>query len=69
MYLEFQQTQPKGKNHTSCIPLRKWEVQGADVFQVNNKNYLCIVDYHGKFLVVKKMDNLSAGSLISAFKL
>ena len=28
-----------------------------------------IVDYHSKFPVVKKMDNLSADSLISVFKI
>ena len=41
---------------------------GVDMFQLNNKNYLCIVDYHIKFLLVKKMEGLSADSLISALK-
>ena len=50
------------------IPLRPWDVIGVDVFQLNNKNYLCLVDYHSKFLVVKKMDNISADSVIPAFK-
>ena len=31
---------------------------------LSNKTYLCIVDYHSKFLVVKQMDRLSADSLI-----
>ena len=39
-----------------------------DIFQLNNKNYLCIVVYHSKFLVVKKMKGLSAESLISTLK-
>ena len=38
------------------------------MFQLNNKNYLCVIDYHSKFPVVKKMEGLSADSLISAFK-
>ena len=50
------------------IPIRPWDVIGADMFQLNNKNYLCIVDYHSKFQAVKKTEGLSADSLISAFK-
>ena len=67
--LEFQQTQPKEKNIHHDIPMRPWEVIGADVFQLNNNNYLCIVDYHSKFLVIKRMVGLSAGILIGAVKI
>ena len=38
---------------------------GADVFHFNNKNYLCIVDYHSKFPVIKRMEGLSTASLIT----
>ena len=41
------------------IPLRPWEVLGADIFHFNNKNYLCIVDYHIKFPVIKRLEGLS----------
>ena len=47
------------------ILLRPWEVLGADVFHFNNKNYLCIVDYHSKFPVIKRMEGLSTKSLIT----
>ena len=50
------------------IPLRPWEVLGADVFHFNNKNYLCIVDYHSKFPVIKRMEGLSTESLIATTK-
>ena len=50
------------------IPLRLWEVLGADVFHFNNKNYLCIVDYHSKFPMVKRLEGLSAESLIATIK-
>ena len=66
--LEFQQTQPKEKT-THEILLRPWEVLGADVFQLNNKNYLCIVDYHSKFPVIKRREGLSAESLIATVKI
>ena len=41
---------------------------GADVFHFNNKNYLCIVDYHSKFPVVKRLEGLSAENLIATVK-
>ena len=49
--LEFQQMQPKEKIIHHDIPLRPWEVVGADIFHFNNKNYLCMVDYNSKFPV------------------
>ena len=47
------------------IPLRPWGVLGADIFHFNNKNYLCIVDDHSKFPVIKRMEGLSTESLIA----
>ena len=66
--LEFQQTQPKEIIIHHDIPVSPWNVVSMDMFQLNNKNYLCIVDYHCKFLVVKKMEGLSTYSLILAIK-
>ena len=36
------------------------------MFSLSNKNYLCIVDYHSKFPIIKKMEDLLADSLILA---
>ena len=47
--LEFQQMQPKEKIIHHDIPLRPWEVLGADIFHLNKKKYLCIIDYDSKF--------------------
>ena len=69
MCLEFQQIQPKEKTIHHDIPLRPWDVLGVDIFQLNNKNYLCIVDYHSKFLVIKRMEGLSAGSLTATVQI
>ena len=60
--------QPKEKIIHHDIATRPWDVVGADTFHINNKNYLCIIDYHSKFPVVKKTKGLSADSLIAAFK-
>ena len=41
----------------------------VDIFQLNNKNYLCVVDYHSKFPVIKRMEELSAENLIATVKI
>ena len=69
MCLEFQQMQPKEKIIHHNIPLRPWEVVSANVFHFNNKNYLCIVDYHSKFPVIKRLERLSAESLVNTVKI
>ena len=61
--------QPKEKIIHHDIPLRPWEVLGVDILQLNNKKYLCIVDYHSKFLVIKRMEGLSADNLITTVNL
>ena len=60
--------EPKKKIIHHDISIRPWDVVGADMFHINNKNDLCIIDYHSKYLVVKKTEALSADSLITAFK-
>ena len=55
--------QPKEKIIHHDTPLRPWEVLGTDIFHLNNKNYLYIIDYHSKFPVIKRMEGLSTESL------
>ena len=38
------------------------------MFTLNNKKYLCIVEYHSKFPIVKKAEDISADSLKLACK-
>ena len=61
--------QPKVKIIHHNIPLRPWEVTGADVFHFNNKNYLCIIDYNSMFPVIKRLEGLPAESLINTLKI
>ena len=62
--LSFQQTQPKDKTIHHDIPVRPWDIIGAGMFSLSNKHFLCIVEYHCKFLIIKKTEYLSADSLI-----
>ena len=66
--LHFQQTQPREKIIHHSILCKLWEVIRADMFTLNNRNYLCIVDYHNKFPIVKREEYMSAENLILACK-
>ena len=39
---------------------------GADVFHFTNINYLCVIHYNSKFLILRKLQGLSAEHLINA---
>ena len=63
--LGFQQLQPKERLiHQN--PRQTMGVVSVDIFYPYNKNYFCIVDYHSKIPVIKKMESLSADNLILA---
>ena len=67
--LIFQQMQSKERLIHHNVPGRPWEVVSADMFLLYNKTYLCIVDYHSKFPVIKKTEGLSASNVILACSL
>ena len=66
--LHLQQTKPRQKIIHHDIPGKPWEVIEADMLTLNNSYYLCIVDYHSKFPIVKRAEDMSAESLILACK-
>ena len=66
---KYQQMQPSEKALHYIVPCRPWEVVGADVFVINNKTHLCIVDYHSKFPIVKNVNSLSADNQMQTAKL
>ena len=69
IFLTFQQTQHKEKIIHLDILVRLWNIISADMFTLDNKQYLCIVDCHSKLTIVKKTEDLSAYSLILACKI
>ena len=62
--LMFQQTQHKDKIIHHDILAKPCTIVGADTFTLNNKHYLCVVDYHSKFPVITKLEDSSADNLI-----
>ena len=67
-YLNFQQTQPMEKKLAHDIPGKPWKAIGTNMFTLNNTNYLCIADYHNKFLIVKRTQGLMVDDYIRSFK-
>ena len=76
LHLTFQPKQPKDKIILHHILAKPWQIVGVDMFtlKINTtftfylQYYLCIVDYHSKFPVIKKSEDLSADSLILTCK-
>ena len=46
------------------LPCRLWVVVSADIFVIKNKMLLCIVDYHSKIPILKKVDSLAAYAIV-----
>ena len=63
LYMPRYSVNTKGKIIHHKIQGKPWEVLGADMFTLNNTNYLCILDYHSIFPAVKKTEDLSADSV------
>ena len=61
--------QPNEKIIYQEVPGKPWKVVGADMFNLHNENYLCIVHYHSKFPAIKKTEDLLTNSLILACKI
>ena len=64
--LEYEQTQLHEQIILSAILCKPWEVDGADIFSVNNNTLLCVVDYYCKFPIIMKANGMSADDLIRA---
>ena len=67
--LDFTQHNQKEKIIHHKIPVKPWEIFGTDMFTLHRENYLSIVYYHSNFPVIKKMEDLSADSIILTCKI
>ena len=63
-WLDFQATWPKNETMPHEMLGELWESVGAHIFTSNNKHYLCFVDYHSKFPVIKQVEGFSADNII-----
>ena len=62
--LIFQATQPKDKILSHNIPERPCISVRTDIFSINTKHYLCIIDSCSTFSVIKQVEGFGADNLI-----
>ena len=68
-FLGYQKRQPHEKTIPYDTPCKPSDVVGADIFSINKKTLLFIVNYYSKFSITKKADGLSADNLIRTAKM
>ena len=68
-YLKYQQMQPHERVLPYEIPCRPWEVLGADIYMVNNKALLSIVDHYSMFPIMKMVGSLATNDLVQTVKM
>ena len=49
------------------LPTRPWEKIGTDLFEYKEQNYLMIVDYYSRYIIVRKIPNIRADTVIESF--
>lgn len=61
-----EQSQEPTLHHS--IPPTPWWKLGTDMFHINNKNYLIIVDYFSKYPIVSELGTLSSKRVVDTLK-
>ena len=49
------------------LPTRPWEKIGTDLFEYKEQNYLMIVDYYSRYIIVRKISNIRADTVSETF--
>ena len=65
---ELQPQQPKQPMRMQEKPSSPWVKLGTDLFEIGQKNFLIISDYHSRYPVVKQLESTTAKSVISVTK-
>ena len=65
MYKPKQQTESLQPH---AVPNRPWEKIAADLFMLNRKDYLVIVDYYSQFVEVRQLKSTSSNAVILQMK-
>ena len=64
----FQNSQQKEPLLSREIPMRPWQIIAADIFTVDNRDYLCTVDYYSNYFEVDRLYHTTAGEVILKLK-
>ena len=61
-------SQTKEILHSHEVPRGPWIKSGIDLFELNKRQYLLIVDHFSKFPFINKLHSLSTGTVINELK-
>ena len=64
----FQNSQQKEPLLSREIPMRPWQITAADIFTVDNRDYLCTVDCYSNYFEVDRLYHKTAGEVILKLK-
>ena len=70
--LKYSQSKCKQPSHMSFgqkIPIHPWAQLATDIFHFEGDSYLLLVDYTSHFLIVYKLNSMTAQHVINHFKL
>jgi transposase InsO family protein len=65
---EFQNNQPKEPMKPTETPDLPFMEVGTDIFELDSKHYILIVDYYSKFIEVDELPDMSSKATITALK-
>ena len=60
--------EPKEPLMSSSFPLRPWERLAADLFELEGKVYLIVVDYYSRWFEIRRLNDQSSARVISVLK-
>ena len=50
--------------YISTVPPHPWHMLGMDLFYFRKQDFLILIDYFSKFLIVRKLPNLTSNAVI-----
>jgi len=65
---EFQARNPKEPMQTSKIPDRPWSRLALDMFTLQKKEYIVLVDYYSDFVKVQELGDTTSPTIIQFLK-
>ena len=65
---KFQKSNPKEEMIPYHIPIHPWIEVGIDFMYLKGNDYLLAIDYHSKFIEVRKVSHKTAEAVISVLK-
>ncbi|XP_048747335.2 uncharacterized protein K02A2.6-like [Ostrea edulis] len=65
---KYQRRQPKQPLKPHPVPLRPWQKLGLDLFELNRKSFLTVVDYFSKFFEICELQSTTSSSIIKKLK-